>query len=308
MRILVAYDGSVSADAAVEDLRRAGLPLKAEALAVCVADNAELVHSQRTAREKTQKIAGNSSTSKLGKAETIAASAAERIQSYFPQWRVSSDALCGSPAKILADATGSWHPDLFVLGSHGRSGVRRLFLGSVSWELIHRAACSVRIARLGGSPNVHDPIRIVIGIDGSEEASIAIRSVAARCWPEKTEALIISAIQTLVPVTTALEANTFAHEPAYSVIREADERLRVRLGNIIEEYANALRRAGLIATTRLVDGDPREAILTAAEVAKADAIFVGARGLGRLDRLLLGSVSSYLVTHAHCSVEVVRAQ
>lgn len=107
-------------------------------------------------------------------------------------------------------------------------------------------------------------------------------------------------------MTAALEASTFAQEPAYSVIRAADERLRVRLGNIIEESANALRRAGLIATTRLVDGDPREAILAAAEVARADTIFLGARGLGRMDRLLLGSVSSYVVTHAHCSVEIVR--
>ena len=283
MRILVAYDGSVSAEAAVEDLRRAGLPLKTEALVVCVADSVDLVQSQ-----------------------TTAASSAERIHSYFPQWTVSSDVLCGSPAKVLADATDSWHPDLVVIGSHGRSGIRRLFLGSVSWELIHRAECSVRVARLGGSPNLHDPIRIVIGIDGSEEASMAIRAVAARCWPAKTEALIVSAVQTLAPVTTSLEASTFAQEPAYSVIRAADERLRVRLGNIIEESANALRRAGLIATTRLVDGDPREAILAAAEVARADTIFLGARGLGRMDRLLLGSVSSYVVTHAHCSVEIVR--
>jgi len=283
MRILVAYDGSVSAEAAVEDLRRAGLPLKAEALVVCVADSTDLVHSQ-----------------------TTAASAVERIQSYFPQWRVSSDVLCGSPAKELADATGSRHPDLVVIGSHGRSGIRRLFLGSVSWELIHRAECSIRVARLGGSANLHDPIRIVIGIDGSEEASMAVRSVAARCWPAKTEAVIVSAVQTLAPVTTSLEESTFAQEPAYSVIREADERLRARLGNIIEEFADALRQAGLIATTRLVDGDPREAILTAAEITRADTIFVGARGLGRMDRLLLGSVSSYIVTHAHCSVEVVR--
>ena len=81
-------------------------------------------------------------------------------------------------------------------------------------------------------------------------------------------------------MTAALEASTFAQEPAYSVIREADERLRSRLGNIAAESANALRRAGLIATTHVVDGDPREVILTAAEVTGADTIFVGARGHG----------------------------
>ncbi|HMF03100.1 MAG TPA: universal stress protein [Terriglobia bacterium] len=58
------------------------------------------------------------------------------------------------------------------------------------------------------------------------------------------------------------------------------KRLRFRLGNIAAESANALRRAGLIATTHVVDGDPREVILTAAEVTGADTIFVGARGHG----------------------------
>src|SRR5262249_436543 len=110
------------------------------------------------------------------------------------------------------------------------------------------------------------------------------------------------------PATTALEASTFAQEPAYSVIREADERLRFHLGSIAAEAANALGGAGLIAKTYVVDGDPREAIMTAAEVTRADMIFVGARGLGRLEGLLLGSVSSYIVTHAHCSVEVVRGK
>ena len=294
MRILVAYDGSISADAAIEDLPRAGLPQRAEALVVCVEHSGEVIHSKSTASVES------------GEAKTIAAKGAERIHSYFPQWRVSSDALCGSPARLLVEVSEQWHPDLFVIGCHGRSGMRRLFLGSVSWELIHSAPCSIRVARPGGARNPHDPIRVVIGHDGSAEAGIVISSVAGRAWPEKTEAQIVSAIQTLVPVTTALDASTFAQEPAYSVIREADERLRQRVGNIASESANVLRRAGLITTTHLVDGDPRETILTAADIAKADTIFLGARGDGRMQRLLLGSVSSYVVTHAHCSVEVVR--
>jgi len=49
-------------------------------------------------------------------------------------------------------------------------------------------------------------------------------------------------------------------------------------------------------------------ILAEAALSNADAIFVGARGLGRVERLLLGSVSSHIVTHAGCAVEVVRSQ
>jgi len=54
------------------------------------------------------------------------------------------------------------------------------------------------------------------------------------------------------------------------------------------------------------EGDPKDVLLEEARNWNADAIFVGARGLGRVDRFLLGSVSSATVAHAPCTVEVVR--
>src|SRR5204863_9585777 len=120
----------------------------------------------------------------------------------------------------------------------------------------------------------------------SAAAEAVIRSVAARSWPEKSEARIVAVVQTLAPVADPLDASTFAQEPAYSVIRQADERLRFRLRNIAAESVNALRRAGLTATSAVIDGDPREVILDEAERSCADAIFVGARGMGRIERLI----------------------
>jgi nucleotide-binding universal stress UspA family protein len=246
--------------------------------------------------------------SKLAEAEKIAEIAKRRISAYFPEWTISGQALWGSPAKVILDTSGWWHPDLLIVGSHGRSPIARLFLGSVSHELIHKASCSVRVARSGGSSPASHPIRIVIGYDGSLAAEAVIRSVKARSWQPKTEAQVISGVQTLVPgaAATALEASTYAQEPAYSVICEADEHERARMHNLAKNAANSLREAGLIATSAVIDGDPRDVMLTAAEATQADAIFVGARGLGRMERLLLGSVSTYIVTHAHCTVEVVR--
>jgi nucleotide-binding universal stress UspA family protein len=147
----------------------------------------------------------------------------------------------------------------------------------------------------------------VIGNDGSKEAEAVIRFVAARCWPAKTEAHIISVAQTLVPAPTGLEASTFAQEPAFSMIRDADEHERARLRSVVDNSAEVLRSAGLIVTDKVVDGDPGEVILTEARLVHADAIFIGARGLGRMERLVLGSVSTHVVTHAPCTVEVLSA-
>jgi nucleotide-binding universal stress UspA family protein len=242
---------------------------------------------------------------KVAGAEALAEKAAARMRSYFPRWTVFTEGLWGAPSKILLDTSGWWQPDLLVVGSHGHSPVQRFIIGSVSLELVYNAACSVRVARPVLSVESH-PIRIVIGNDGSARAASVIRAVAGRSWPKATEVQIVSVVQTLAPATTALEASTYAQEPAYSVIREADERMRFRLKSSASESTNMLRRAGLIVHSAVVDGDPREAILAAAERANADVIFVGARGLSRMERLLMGSVSSYIVNHAHCSVEVVR--
>jgi len=300
MKILVGYDGSAAANAAVDELRRAGLPADGEAHVVCVADG----HLQTHESLKTE--VGSSWTSRLAEAEALAETATDRLLRNFPDWSVSSEALWGEAAKVLLDACDRWHPDLLIVGSHGRSTIARMFLGSVSLELVHKAPCSVRITRRSGPINAIEPIHLIIGNDGSPASEAVIRSVTGRRWPENTEAKIVSVIQPLAPVTTALDASTFAQEPAYSVIRAADERMRLRLSNIAAESTNALQRAGMIATSSVVEGDPREILLSQAEQWKADAIFVGARGHGRLEHLFLGGISNHIVTHAHCTVEVVR--
>jgi nucleotide-binding universal stress UspA family protein len=302
MKILIAYDGSSFADKAIEDLRRAGLPANVEALIVCVADGTA-AHPDAVAADKTDEA--GSWRSRLAEAERLAEDAGSRILSYFPSWTISSEALWGSPGKVILTTAEWWHPDLVVAGSHGRSGFARFFLGSVSLSIVSKAACSVRVARSVGR-NDGVPLRTLVGYDGSEAARAAVRAVAARCWPKNAEAEIISAAQTIAPVTTELDASTFAQEPAYSVIRDADEQARRRLAKIAAECEDALRGAGLVANFKVIDGDPREVIVCEAERFKADAVFVGARGHGRMERLLLGSVSNYVVTHATCSVEVVR--
>jgi nucleotide-binding universal stress UspA family protein len=241
--------------------------------------------------------------------ESIAAKAAARIQAEFPAWKVSSEALWGSPATIIKKTIDHWLPDLLVIGSHGRSAAGRLFLGSVSLELVHHAPCSVRVVRPGAETHT-GPLRILVASDGSPHAENALGAVTKRCWPAGTQVRVASVAQTLVPavpmLVPALEGNTFATEPAYQVIEEADRREHERLHIVAEGFGLNLQRAGLDASAVVLEGLPWKELVAEAERWHAHAIFMGARGLGPMDRLLLGSVSNAVLTHAHCSVEVVR--
>ena len=71
---------------------------------------------------------------------------------------------------------------------------------------------------------------------------------------------------------------------------------------------SVLNAAGLEVSSTVSGADPKLAIIQEAENCEADCIFVGTSGLNRLGRLLLGSLSTAVVTRAHCSVEVVRSE
>src|SRR5689334_13694577 len=115
MKILIGYDGSSGAETALEDLQRAGLPAKSEALVVSVTDG-----SLRAPDETSLEADSDDSwRSRLAAAERLAERAAIKIQAYFPQWTISKEGLWGHPAEILLDAAGWWHPDVIVVGSHG---------------------------------------------------------------------------------------------------------------------------------------------------------------------------------------------
>jgi nucleotide-binding universal stress UspA family protein len=74
---------------------------------------------------------------------------------------------------------------------------------------------------------------------------------------------------------------------------------------VADAAAQQLVKAGLAATAHVIDGDPKHALVAAAREWQADCVFVGARGLTRVERFLLGSVSTSVAMRAPCSVEVV---
>jgi hypothetical protein len=76
---------------------------------------------------------------------------------------------------------------------------------------------------------------------------------------------------------------------------------------MVEGSTEMLRATGLTVLSVITDGDPKQLLPEEAEHWKADCIFVGARGLRRIERFLLGSVSAAVAAQAHCSVEVIRA-
>src|SRR6266542_3735511 len=194
MKILIAYDGSSCADSALEDMRRAGLPRLAEAVVLSVSELwMPVVESVGAGAVR---IVGALPVS-LEKAESLAQTACERVQPYFPDWTVKAEARSGSPASVVIERADEWRPDLIVVGSHGRSALGRFMLGSVSQKVVTEAHCSARVAR-GRDSDVQAPARLLIGVDGSPDAEAAVTTVTTRIWPADSEARVVIAIDDVV--------------------------------------------------------------------------------------------------------------
>jgi nucleotide-binding universal stress UspA family protein len=297
MKVLIGYDGSADADAAIDDLVRAGLPATGEAIVLSAVEWPTMQALKSWGMVETD--FSPEWMERINEARRLAGAGADRVRMHFPGWKIDVEPSAGNPAEMILQKAKTWPADLVAVGTHGRSALSRAVLGSVSMRLVREAPCSVRVARASANHGSPSSLRLLIGIDGSGEADAAVTEVCRRSWPAGTEIRVLSVHDPLVPVNAERIA---IGERLYDTINE-DEYFRLR--NAAGQAVKKLHEAGLTATPIVKEGDPQEVLIRDARNWNADAIFVGARGLGRVEGLLLGSVSSATVSHAPCTVEVV---
>jgi nucleotide-binding universal stress UspA family protein len=141
-------------------------------------------------------------------------------------------------------------------------------------------------------------MRILIATDGSPHSEAAVEAVLDRPWPEGTTVRVVTAVPFLYPTFP-----TYMPEVALAAVSEES---RKEAQSIVEAAAARLRQHGFAVETVVREGDARPEIVQEASDSNADLIVVGSHGYTGLRKLLLGSVAQYIVSHAPCSVEVVR--
>lgn len=138
-KILIGYDGSECADAALDDLSLAGLPPDVEAQILSVAEvwlpppplsAYEIVEQAREVEVPADLKRVYAKGSLAAKdASDLAERASARVRANFLDWKVFADSSCGSPAWELVFRADQWKPDLIVVGSHGEQPWDALYSG-----------------------------------------------------------------------------------------------------------------------------------------------------------------------------------
>jgi nucleotide-binding universal stress UspA family protein len=282
LRLLIAYDGSVCAEAALDDLPRAGLPAALEAVVVTVADvilpppdakadvdalPARVLEVVWRARARVEQA--------VQAARAVAERAVKRVKADFPGWVVRGEACGDAPAWAISKMAERYQTDLIIVGARRHSVAGgRLILGSVSQRVLYEAQCSVRVARCADAWRC-GPVRIIVGFNSSPDAAVAVDAVVSRAWPAGSEVRFVTALGTGMPALAAVPADK-------------------------------LRAAGLSTSHIIREGKPGHVLLDEVEKWDADALFVGTRDIHGMQHLLHGSVASAVAAHATCSVEVAR--
>lgn len=304
MKILIAYDGSSCADKALEDLRRAGLPRQADALVVNVQERwlslpstcefvANVFGTTESAAVKPARARIEPESQAEAGESPLLDAAYKRIKSFFPEWNVKTLFLRGSPSYQIVCQAREWNADLIIVGSQGEKAGKINSLGSVSQKIANEVQCSVRVVR-GSAWKKTAPVRILIGLDGTQTAFEAVEEVARRMWIPGSEVRLVTAkdLSEEQQAKSDLKSNTDKWIEHFQF--EAERRLK----------------DSALGVSRLVEeGDPKTLIINSADEWGADCIFIGSNDtVNFFENLLLGSVATAIVARAHCTVEIVRHQ
>ena len=284
MRVLVATDGSADARDAIEWLLHAPLPADAHISVITAMPVPVAYEALKMAWSELRKQAGD-----------VVEQARRRLADRWSD--VTARVVDGDARRVILDAADDERTDLIVLGARGLGAIATFLLGSVSLGVARQAQCPVLICK--GAPR---PIKsITVAVDGSDHARAALRFVCGLPLSPDVSLHLVSVAETLRFPSTA---PAIIAPQLRAAMHDYETEARRRLDDVLAAAKAAVPQGTAVSTATAI-GPLMPTILGEADKHASDLIVVGARGIGGVKRLVLGSVSEAVLRHATCPVLVV---
>jgi nucleotide-binding universal stress UspA family protein len=195
----------------------------------------------------------------------------------------------GTPARTILDYAADEEVDVIAMGTHGRTGLRRTLLGSVTERVVRKAERPVLTARVGDEEPDTDYDRILVPTDGGPESRAAARAgidLAARVDAEVTALSVVD--------------TTLTRETAFVAALEASSEGAVR--RVAVEGAER----NVAVETVVEEGSPASVITDFAADDGVDFVAMGTHARTGLDRFVTRSVAERVIRHADAPVLTVQ--
>jgi len=200
----------------------------------------------------------------------------------------------GNAQETIVDQATQLGSDLVVVGAKGHSQIDRILLGSTSDFVATHAPCSVLVVRPTGLREDHRrDLKVAVAFDDSPAANAALDDLLNFQWGSNTEISVV-AVAGYSPVFNpdfGINTETLQQE-AKNAVGAAAQRLLENVDRVDEH---------VIAHDHIAEG-----LVRFAEDTASDILMIGDTGRSRLARVILGSVSRYVLRHAACGVWISR--
>ena len=208
------------------------------------------------------------------------------------QNQVDGDA---APEGITA-YVGEQDIDLVVMSTHGRRGVQRMLLGSVTEEVVRKAACPVLTVRTGAEESPAQAVRrILVPVDFSDASQTAVRHANELAQTYGAQVDLLHVVEQVV------YPSAYGVDPVYLPPQEVIARVETNLG----EMARTDLGNESVQISATVGYAPLT-ILDYIEENDIDLVVIATHGRTGLDRMLLGSVAERVIRHSSAPVFVVK--
>jgi nucleotide-binding universal stress UspA family protein len=201
----------------------------------------------------------------------------------------------GVPHRAILDYVDTEGIDLVSMGTHGRTGLDRLLMGSVTERVLRKSPVPVLTVRADQDGTDYDDI--LVPTDGSETAGKAIEHGVA----------IAAAMDATVHAISIVDVGGLAG--AYDSgagIQDVIDTLRAGSQRAVGEVADQCEAHDVEVVERVAQGSPRETILDYVETEGIDLVSMGTHGRGGVGRLILGSVTERVLRRSPAPVLTVR--
>lgn len=195
----------------------------------------------------------------------------------------------GDPTREIV-AYADEHADLITMGTHGRTGLSRYLVGSVTTSVVQSASVPVLSTHLSNPPQTMEYSDILIATDGTDGSADAAEHAIMLSYQHE------ATLHALYVVDSKLGTDT----PVQNVLEQDGERA-------VSEVTAAAEANGVTTVEQIVTGVPSKEINAAVDEHDAELLVVGTHGRTGLDRLVLGSVAERLIRTADVPVLTVRA-
>ena len=294
-RMLIPLDGSKTAEDVLPYARRlaAGARVAVELLGVVeIADIADdIASNQAEYAGALIREAVRNSTEYL-----------EKLTQTFHNCQVRCHVEKGRPEDIIIAAASADRGTLIAMATHGRSGVTRWLLGSVTEKVLRGTVNPLLVVRAPGNSKTDGEAAlrsVIVPLDGSDVAETILSPVAALSQALDLQVLLIRVY--------ALPLPTYGGDDYYVPDLELKDQIRDEAEDYLNSRASLLRAQGVAeVSTAVIEGSPADAIINLARKTPDNLVAMSPYGRSGLQRWVLGSVTEKVVRHCQDPVLIVR--